>query len=145
MVLKHLGACDQVSHQISIWGDINPQGILYCSHGADGMDRRSDASYTLCEEPGISGIAIIQDQLQSSEHRTAAPGIAHIPAIDFHFDTKVALDPGHRINRNSSHSSSSLVCSGRSTGSVGTFPLLLRNALPRACKPMLAAVKAVTP
>jgi len=103
VILNVLDAFDDIAQNSSVIRDLDSQSIFDCSHGADGVNRRSDPSYPLRERPRFAGIAPFQDQFESSEHSAGSPGIGHLASVHLHLDSQVALDAGDGINYNLCH------------------------------------------
>src|SRR5512139_36399 len=103
MILDVLDAFDNVAQDSGVIRDLDPQSIFNCSHGAEGVNRRSDASYTLRDRPGLARVAPLEDQLDAPEHGAGRPGVCHLAALDLDFDPQVPLDSGDGINRNLWH------------------------------------------
>jgi hypothetical protein len=65
------------------------------------MNVRSDAAGALHEMLGIPRIAPLKDDFDAPEHLTGAPGVDDLATGYLDFDSKVALDSGYGINRDS--------------------------------------------
>jgi hypothetical protein len=56
VVLHVLNSFDDVAQDSSVIRDLDSQSVFNCSHGADGVNRRSDPSYTLRKSPSFAGV-----------------------------------------------------------------------------------------
>jgi hypothetical protein len=98
VILDVLDPFDEVPDEPGVIGDAEIQGILYSSHGADGVYRRSNASYALGHQPGPPRIASFQNDLQPPEHGAGAPGVSHLPIVHLGLDSQVTFDTGNGID-----------------------------------------------
>jgi hypothetical protein len=103
VILHVLDSFDDVAQDPSIIRDLDSQSIFNCSHGADGVNRRSDPSYTLRNRPRFAGVAPFQDQLDASKHSARGPRIGYLTPIYLNLDPQVPLDTGNGINDNLCH------------------------------------------
>jgi hypothetical protein len=97
VVLNVLNTRDEIPDDPGVVGDFDPQSIFNSSHGADGVNRRSDPSYTLGHEPDFAWITSFEDDLQPPEHGTRTPGIGHLPILYLGLDAQVSFDARDRI------------------------------------------------
>jgi hypothetical protein len=65
------------------------------------MHRRTDATDTLGDGPGIARIATDEDVFNATPHLARSPGFGNLAAVYFDVDTQMAFDSGDRVNRNS--------------------------------------------
>ena len=86
VILHVLDTFEQVAHDPGVVGDNDPQGILNCTHGSDGMYGRADAADALGERPCIPRVAALQHEFHAPEAGARAPGIGHSAVIDLHLD-----------------------------------------------------------
>ena len=56
VVLNVLDPLHDVADEAGVGRNLDPEGVFDCSHGAEGVNRGSDASYTLGEDPGIARV-----------------------------------------------------------------------------------------
>lgn len=68
VVVKELGAGDQVPDEAGVLRDDNPEGVLDGADGGKGVDRGTNATGALGEHPRITRIAFPQDHLKPAEH-----------------------------------------------------------------------------
>jgi hypothetical protein len=92
VILDELGTFQQVTQNPSVVRDGDAEGILNCSHGADGVYGRSDPADALGKYPRVARVASGHDQLDTTEHHPSAPGIDNVPVLDLNLDAQVAFD-----------------------------------------------------
>jgi hypothetical protein len=63
------------------------------------MHRCSNASYTLCEGPSVPWVTTSKDNLDTAEHRAAAPGVRHLLILHLRLNAQMALDASDRVYR----------------------------------------------
>jgi hypothetical protein len=98
VILNELRAFEQVAHDTGVVRDGDTQGVFDCSHGADGVNGRSDTANALRKEPGISRVPFLHDQFDAPEHHTCAPGVYDVAILYLNFDAQVTLDAGNRVD-----------------------------------------------
>jgi hypothetical protein len=98
VVLDKLGTLQQIPQKPRVVGNGDAQGVFDCSHGADGVNRRSDTADALGEHPGIPGIPAGQQQLDAAKHHPCTPGIRDPAVLNLHLETEVPFDARYRIN-----------------------------------------------
>jgi hypothetical protein len=77
------------------------------------MGTGADTADTLCERPGITGIATLQNNFKTSPHGPAGNGIGnYIIVIDINLCAHMTLDPGDRVD----HDALSGIIQGKSVG-----------------------------
>jgi len=77
---------DQVTDVLGVQRDFQLQRVL---DGADGRNRvhgRAHPAKPLGEQPGISRVPSLQDDLDAPPHLTRRPRLAHLAAVDFDVD-----------------------------------------------------------
>ena len=68
VILYVLDPGQQVAQDAGVVRNLNSQGVFDCSHGADGMNRSSDAADALCEQPGSARVTSLQDGFNAPKH-----------------------------------------------------------------------------
>jgi len=96
-----LGSVQQISDETGTFGNFYANGVFDCPHRGQGMGVRSDPAGPLNKMMGVLGVAAEQNQLDTPEHLSGAPGVGDLAARNFYFNPKVTLDPGDRINGDS--------------------------------------------
>jgi hypothetical protein len=103
VVLNILDGFDNVAQNSSVIGNFYPESIFDCSHGAEGVNRRSDPSYALRKKPGFAGIPSFQDQLDPPEHGAGTPRVRHNTIIHLDLNAQVSFNPSYRVNYDLCH------------------------------------------
>ena len=68
VILNILDPRNQVADDPGVIRNGDPQGVFDSSHGAGGMNRCSDPSYTREEGPNLSGVAVFDDEFKAPPH-----------------------------------------------------------------------------
>ena len=144
MVLHILNPGNEIADDPCIVRYYDSQGIFYSSNRAGGMNRGSDPSNALDEQPGIAGIAALQDDLNAPEHGAGRPSVHNFSTIHLRFDSQMSFNPGDRIYCNLRHGLSSFVRFLKS-GYSCFFPSFGLSALPIPCAARPAAVATARP
>jgi hypothetical protein len=98
VILNKLDSVDQVADDPGVVRDLDSEGVFNCSHGAGGMNRRSDPSYPLGEQPSVPGIPPSEYDLHSPKHRARTPGLDDFAAVYLSLNSEMTFDARDWIN-----------------------------------------------
>jgi hypothetical protein len=101
VVLLELGAHQQIPDDASIVRDLYTNSAFYCPHRGQVVGVSSDPAGTLGKQWCIPGIPSLQDNFNTPEHLTGAPGVDDFASRHLHLNAQVALYPCNRIDGDS--------------------------------------------
>jgi hypothetical protein len=101
VIMEELCPHEKVSDDPCVVRNGHLGGHVHATHRGEGMDVGADAARALGKEPCITGVAPLQDELESAEKGRAAPSVFHLAVLHFHFDAQVALDASNGIHYHS--------------------------------------------
>jgi hypothetical protein len=96
--MLELGGMHQVADDSGVFGNLDTNGGFDCPHRGQSMGVRSDAAGAGHEMMRVPRIAALKNQFDATEHLSRTPRVDDFPTGHFHFDAKMALYSGNRIN-----------------------------------------------
>ena len=90
---------DQVADVLGIDRYLHLQCVFNGTHRGNRVHRRTDATDTLGDGPGIARISADEDVFNATPHLARSPGFGDLAAVYFDVDTQVAFDSGDWIDR----------------------------------------------
>ena len=103
VILHHLRACDQIADDPGVLGNVNAEGIFNRTDAGERMHHGADTADTLRPDPGLPGIAALQDNLHAAEHGPGTPRVGDFSAVELRLYPQVAFDASHRIYYQARH------------------------------------------
>ena len=101
VILNALPACDKVSDILSIQWNLQVQCVLDRPDRGNSMNGGSDPADPLGKNPGIPGVATLQDNFNAAPHLPGRPGIDHFAVVDLTLNFKMTFNPGNGIDDDS--------------------------------------------
>ena len=100
-IVEAVGRQDQITNVLRVDRHLEIESVLYGAHRGDPMDRGANTTDALSEKPGITRIAILENDLDAAHHRSGGIGLLDLVAIHLRFNSQVTFDSGDRVNYNS--------------------------------------------
>ena len=99
-VVMHLqGKLHDVADGVGVFGDIDLEGVFHGTHRSQRMGAGAHAADALGKGPGITRIAVLEDDLDATPHGAAGDRIDDgVGPIEVHFAAHVAFDARHRVH-----------------------------------------------
>ena len=99
MIVDPEGKLHQVSDDIGVFRDLDAEGVLYGVDRGQGVRARAHAADALHKGPGVSRIAILDDDFDTPEHGTRRNRVGdHVFIVDVDLATQMPFDAGNGID-----------------------------------------------
>ncbi len=99
VIVHKLRTDHQIAYELGVDGNLVLQRVFDRTHGSNAVHERTNTADTLRKCPGIAGVAVAEDDLDTAHHRPGARRAGdHSLVVGLGLDPQMPFNARHRVD-----------------------------------------------